>query len=100
MSARRLGNALHTIFRVAAISLGGYGLVSALCILAGLALHELGIALSEAMLTTVLSGYIGYVALVMWGFAEQSGARRAWIILVSAAATMSLATLAAPAALG
>lgn len=100
MNYRRLADPLRLIFRVAAISLGGYCLVSALCILAGLALHELGIALSEAMLTTVLLGYIAYIALVMWAFAEPSGASRAWTILVSAAAAMSLATLLAPAALG
>lgn len=87
------------VFRIIAITLGGYGLTTALSALSGMLLHTLGASLSEAMLTTVMLGYLFYTGLLMWGFAERTSLRRPWLILSSAAITMVLASLLAPALL-
>jgi hypothetical protein len=99
MSVRWRTEVLPTTFRVTAITLGGYGLTSALCALAGLALVFFGMPLSDAMLATVLLGYLFYVALVMWAFADRTTLVRPWLIVLSAALTMSIASLLAPLAL-
>jgi hypothetical protein len=99
MGARWRTEVLPTTFRVTAIAIGGYGLTSALCALTGLVLVFFGMPLSDAMLATVLLGYLFYVALVMWGFADRRTLIRPWLILLSAAVTMSIASLLAPLAL-
>ncbi len=86
-------------FRISAVTLGGYGLTSALCALAGMAVASLGVALTEAMLGTVLLGYIFYIALIMWAFAERKTLKRPCTILVLAAVTMTLTSFLAPLAL-
>lgn len=83
-------------FRVIAIVLGGYSLTTALSALTGLVLVALGIPLSDAMLTTVLLGFVFYVALMMWGFADRRTLARPWLIVLSAALTMSITSLLAP----
>ena len=99
MSTRWLQDALLMAFRVVAIVFGGYGLTSALCVLAGMLLHAMGMPLAEAMLTTLLLGYVFYIGLVMWGFADRTRFFRPWAILFSTAVAMSLAALLAPVAL-
>lgn len=96
MSWRWLQNSLLMTFRVTAIAFGGYGLTFALSALTGIALVLCGIPLADAMLTTVLLGYIFYIALVMWGFADRKTFIRPWLILLSAAFTMFLTSLLAP----
>jgi hypothetical protein len=99
MSVPWRAQVLLTTFRVTAIALGGYALTSALCGLTGLVLVFFGMPLSDAMLTTVLLGYLFYVALVMWAFADRTTLVRPWLIILSAALTMSIASLLAPLAL-
>ncbi len=83
-------------FRVLALTLGGFALMAALSALAGLGLVALGVRLSEAMLATVLLGYVFYVALLMWGFADRNSLRRPWLVVVLAGLGMTATSYLAP----
>jgi hypothetical protein len=96
MSLRGLQDSFLMTFRVAAIALGGYGLTSALCALSGLVLASFGMPLPDAMLATVMLGYLFYIALVMWGFADRKSFIRPCLIVLFAALAMSLTSLLAP----
>lgn len=86
-------------FRVIAISIGGFALTAGVVALLGIAIHALGVLLRDAMLASVLLGYIFYVAVVMWGFRDRRTLLRPIAVLGAAAATMTLASYLAPGAL-
>lgn len=98
-SLQWIKDSLLMMFRVVAITLGGYGLTSALCALTGMLLYAVGVSLREAMLTTVMFGYLVYIAVIMWGFVDRTNFRRPWAILAAAAVSMLLTSVLAPSVL-
>ncbi len=96
MMGHWLPSSLAMTFRVAAISLGGYALTAGLCSLAGMVLMLSGMAMPDAMLTTVLVGYIFYIALVMWAFADRVTMKRPWAILIAAILTTIATSVLGP----
>ncbi len=87
-------------FRVIAITIGGYALTAGCAALSGMALNAVGLPLPDAMLATVLLGYVFYIAIVMWGFADRRNLIRPVVVLVAAALTMTLSSYFAPGVLG
>lgn len=67
--------------RVIAVVVGGYaatvGLVALFAVLFTLVL---GMARSEALVLASMVGFLGYAAIVIWGFAERRSLRL-WVIL-------------------
>lgn len=92
--------AVSMTFRVLAISVGGYAFTAGCVALSGMALHAMGVPLSDAMLATILLGYVFYIAVVMWGFADRRTLFRPVAILVGAALTMKMSAYLAPGVLG
>lgn len=87
-------------FRVIAIAIGGYVFMGGVVALSGILLHLMGVPLTDAMLATVLLGYVFYVAVIMWGFRDRRTLIRPFSILVGAALTMTMASRFAPGVLG
>lgn len=87
-------------FRVVAIVFGGYALTAGCVALFGMALQAAGLPLKDAMLASVLLGYVFYVVVVMWAFADRRTLMRPVAVLGTAAGTMVLSSYLAPGALG
>lgn len=82
-------------YRIFGIVVGGIALMGGASALGGIGLHAGGMSLTEAMNLSSLLGFLFYVGLVMWGFAQPSLARPT-LVLVFAASTMIAATLLTP----
>jgi len=97
---KKVLSVLAMTFRVIAIAIGGYVFMGGVVALSGILLHRTGVPLNDAMLATVLLGYIFYVVVVMWGFRDRRTLIRPVSILVGAALTMTMASHFAPGVLG
>ncbi len=89
-------SAASMIFRVIAIAIGGYALTAGVVALSGIGLNAVGVPLNDAMLATVLSGFIFYIAVVMWGFRDRRTLIRPIAVLAAAALTMTAASYLSP----
>lgn len=68
--------AVRVASRVAVVVLGGYAATVGLVALCSVALARFGgVPRSEALTLTTIIGFLGYTAVVIWGFAERSLAR-------------------------
>ena len=97
---RHIIDALAMTLRVIAIIVGGYVFTGGVVALSGMLLQVLGVPLADAMLSTILLGFIFYIAVVMWGFADRTSLFRPLAIVVAAALSMVISSYFAPGALG
>ena len=76
--ATRRGRAYRTaklLARILLVVLGGYAAASSVVAGSAVALTWLGMARSEAVVTASMAGFVVYLALLIWGFAERRIAR-------------------------
>jgi|GEM_PF-6551830 len=85
----RLRAPAQTISRVVLAVIGGYFLSATLVSLAALGLSMLGMARSEAVISSAMLGFLVYLVIVLWGFAERRFRR---IVLVLLLAPIALQT--------
>ncbi|MEM8766628.1 MAG: hypothetical protein AAGE43_04240 [Pseudomonadota bacterium] len=74
---------------------GGYALTSGLVALSGQALHELGLPLGESVLLVTMLGFLLYLAIIIWGFADPRLPRVVLFIGVGSLASIGLSSFLA-----
>lgn len=96
MGEWRIGYRIGMALRFIAICMVGWFLASGVAGLAGIALHAVGVPLSEGMLATSLLSYVFYIAVVMWGFADRTSIFRPIAVVGLAVITISVAGMLSP----
>ncbi len=94
--ARRVGYGIVMALRFFAICVIGWFLASGVAGLAGIALHAVGVPLSDGMLATSLLSYIFYIVIVIWGFVDRTSIWRPLTVVGLAALTIMAAGALAP----
>lgn len=85
--------ALHTTSRILATIVGGYAATIGVVTLTSVLLALLfGMQRSEAVVLMTILGFLGYTAVIIWGFAERR-LLRVWTVLVGVAMTSHLASI-------
>ena len=97
---RRIASSALNALRTLVIFVGGYMLVQSWTVLAGLGLHRLGMAISDAMLVSAMMSFLAYIAVVMWAFAHSSLNRSTLLILIVTPIFAILALIAVPETIG
>lgn len=81
--------------RALAAALGGYALTSLATIALPLLLETMGVDRSQALITTMMAGFLLYAAIIMAVFHARS-AMSAWAWLVGASLTLGIVVLLLP----
>ena len=87
---RHIRAGLLLALRVLAIVAGGYFLSAALVALSAAGLAGLGMARSEAVILMTMLGFVLYLLVLIWGFAERSLTRLLAVTLAGAAMGQAL----------
>jgi hypothetical protein len=89
--------AVHVALRVTAAVAGGFGFTTASVALSAVALPVLfGMARGEAVLLSTMLGFILYLTLLLWAFAEPRAWRVWFVFLAGGAAAFGLSQWLAP----
>lgn len=81
--------------RVVVVVAGGYYLAAALVSLGAYGLHLLGMARSEAVVLSVMSGFVVYLVILLWGFCETRLSRLLWALVAGPVVLQSTIHVAA-----
>lgn len=88
-----LSTSLAVLSRIVAVVLGGYAAtVGTVALAAVLLALGCGMQRSEAITLTTMIGFIGYAAIIIWGFAEPRLVRL-WAVLGGVAIASNLAAI-------
>lgn len=87
MNAAKASTSLRTGLRIAGAVFGGYVVTALAVTTAAALLARLGMARSEAVALAAMTGFIVYLALLLWAFSVHSVARL-WAVLALAMAAM------------
>ncbi|MFA5493480.1 MAG: hypothetical protein WC247_01790 [Porticoccaceae bacterium] len=86
--------------RIAVAVAGGYCLAAAIVSLGAYALKLSGMARSEAVVLSAMSGFVVYLLILLWGFCETSLRRLLWALVVLPAALQGIVYVTAKALAG